>query len=101
MDQRVIIMHGFEYREIDLIMRAVKKVVEDPRDVIFAKSTENSLKMKLAALIEDLTEDHNYLKENPPPIPSSAPGSATSATGTSQEGEDSPTPEGQRDLPKS
>ncbi len=61
-------MHGFEYREIDLIMRAVRKVVDEPRDVIFAKSTENSLKMKLSALIEDLSEDHQYLKENPPDI---------------------------------
>lgn len=61
-------MHGFDYAEIDLIMRAVKKEVENPRDVIFAKSTENSLKMKLAALIEDLTEDHEYLKKNPPPV---------------------------------
>jgi hypothetical protein len=61
-------MHGFDYREIDLIMRAVRKEVDEPRDVIFAKTTENSVKMKLSALIEDLCEDHQYLKENPPPI---------------------------------
>ncbi len=61
-------MHGFEYTEIDLIMRAVKKTLESPRDVIFAKSTENSLTMKLSDLIEDLSQDHAYLKENPPPI---------------------------------
>lgn len=64
--QRVIIMHGMSLAEIDLVMRAAKKVLENPRDVIFAKTTENSLKMKVQALIEDLTEDHNYLKENPP-----------------------------------
>ena len=83
MSQRVIIMHGFEYAEIDLIMRAVKKQVESPRDVIFAKSTENSLKMKLADLIEDLAEDHEYLKNNPPPI-------AQGKTQASPQDEDSP-----------
>lgn len=64
--QRVIIMHGMTKAEIDLVMRAAKKQLENPRDVIFAMTTENSLKMKVADLIEDLTEDHNYLKENPP-----------------------------------
>lgn len=77
MDQRVIIMHGFDYREIDLIMRAVRKEVDEPRDVIFAKTTENSVKMKLSALIEDLCEDHQYLKENPPPIAQKTPTETT------------------------
>ena len=67
-DHKVILMHGFSYAEIDLIMRAVKKQLDNPRDIIFAKSTENSLKMKLADLIEDLSEDHEYLKNNPPEI---------------------------------
>jgi hypothetical protein len=35
-------------------------------DLIFAKSTENSLEMKLADLIEDMSEDHAYLRNNPP-----------------------------------
>jgi hypothetical protein len=35
-------------------------------DLIFAMSTENSLQMKLADLIEDMSEDHEYLKNNPP-----------------------------------
>ncbi len=65
-EQRVIIMHGLSYAEIDLVMRAAKKQLENPKDVIFAKTTENSLKMKVEELIEDLSEDHNYLKENPP-----------------------------------
>ena len=59
-------MHGLSYAEIDLVMRAAKKQLENPKDVIFAKTTENSLKMKVEELIEDLSEDHNYLKENPP-----------------------------------
>lgn len=35
-------------------------------DLIFAKSTESSLQMKLADLIEDMSEDHEYLRRNPP-----------------------------------
>ncbi|MDA3950331.1 MAG: DUF3783 domain-containing protein [Spirochaeta sp.] len=66
MDHRVIIMHGMDNAEIDLVMRAVKKTLDTSRDTIFAKTTENSLKMKVQALIEDLSEDHQYLKDNPP-----------------------------------
>jgi hypothetical protein len=35
-------------------------------DLIFAKTTENSLQVRLADLIEDMSEDHEYLKKNPP-----------------------------------
>ena len=69
MGQRVIIMHGLSYAEIDLVMRAVKKDLENPRDIIFAKTTDNSLTMKVSDLIDDLSEDHEYLKNNPPEIP--------------------------------
>ncbi len=37
-----------------------------PGDLIFARTTENSLQMKLADLIVDMSEDHEYLKNNPP-----------------------------------
>lgn len=67
MDHRVIIMHNFELADIDRIMRAVRRELDRPTDLIFAKTTENSLQMKVGALIEDLTEDHEYLKNNPPP----------------------------------
>ena len=59
-------MHGMDNAEIDLVMRAVKKTLDKSRDTIFAKTTENSLKMKVHDLIEDLSEDHQYLKDNPP-----------------------------------
>jgi hypothetical protein len=35
-------------------------------DLIFAKTTESSVEMKLRDLIEDMSEDHAYLKANPP-----------------------------------
>ena len=35
-------------------------------DLIFAKTTENSVNMTLTDLIVDMSEDHEYLKNNPP-----------------------------------
>lgn len=64
--QAVIVLHGFENREISLIMRAVKGALAK-RDIIFAKTTAHSLKMRVSELIEDVSEDHRYIKSNPPP----------------------------------
>ena len=64
--QRVVLMNGFSAEEMDTILKAVKKAVSDPQDVIFAMTTKTSVEMKLRDLIEDMTEDHEYLKKNPP-----------------------------------
>jgi hypothetical protein len=64
--QRVIIMNGFSAEEMDTILKVVKKSVSDPQDIIFAMTTKTSVEMKLRDLIEDMTEDHEYLKKNPP-----------------------------------
>lgn len=52
------------------VVAAAKQLPETqgvgPGDLIFAKTTENSLQMKLADLIEDMSEDHEYLKNHPP-----------------------------------
>jgi hypothetical protein len=66
LDNKVIILNGFSYEEIDKIMRSVKPQFENPRDLIFAKTTPTSLKMTVEDLIEDISEDHEYLKKNPP-----------------------------------
>ncbi len=66
LDNKVIILNGFSYEEIDKIMRSVKPQFENPRDLIFAKTTPTSLKMTVEDLIEDISEDHDYLKKNPP-----------------------------------
>ncbi len=63
--QRVLIMHGFDNEEVTRIMRGVKSMYEEA-DVIFAKTTDNSLKMKVEDVIEDLAGDHEYFKSNPP-----------------------------------
>lgn len=64
--QRVIIMNGFSAEEMDTILKVVKKSVSNPKDVIFAMTTKTSVEMKVRDLIEDMTEDHEYLKKNPP-----------------------------------
>lgn len=66
MDHRVIIMHNLTLPEIDLVMRAVRRELDTSKDTVFAKTTENSLKMNLNELIDDMCEDHEYLKKNPP-----------------------------------
>ncbi len=74
LDNKVIILNGFSYEEIDKIMRSVKQLFEKPRDLIFAKTTPTSIKMTVAELIEDISEDHEYLKKNPPKIGKQDPG---------------------------
>lgn len=52
------------------VVGAAKQIPEaisvSARDLIFAKTTENSVQMRLVDLIVDMSGDHEYLKENPP-----------------------------------
>ena len=66
LDNKTIIMNGFSYEEITAIMRTVKGLFENPKELIFAKSTEKNLKMTLEEIIEDISGDHAYLLANPP-----------------------------------
>lgn len=63
---RVILMNGFTQPEILQIMRTVKSMYEDPQNLIFATTTKNNLNFTLRDLIQDLSEDHEYLRKNPP-----------------------------------
>ena len=71
-----IILHGFSDHDIGAILRAVKTLFVPKRDIVFAKTTTTSLKMRLGELIEDISEDHEYLKNNPPHPPNTQPPSA-------------------------
>ncbi len=66
LQNKVIIMNGFSNDEIAGIMAAVKPLFENPRDLIFAKTTKHSVEMKLKDLIVDISQDHEYLRKNPP-----------------------------------
>ena len=69
LQNKVIIMNGFTNEEITQIMRAVRGTFQPPADLVFAKTTPNSLNMVLKDLIIDMSEDHEYLKKNPPKLP--------------------------------
>ena len=66
LDNKVIIMNGFSNEEIGKVMKAVRSVFDKSADLIFAKTTPNSINMVLKDLIVDMSEDHEYLKKNPP-----------------------------------
>ena len=66
LENKVIIMNGFTQQEIVSVMRAVRRLFENPGDLIFAKTTPKSVNMVLKDLIVDMSEDHEYLKNNPP-----------------------------------
>ena len=85
LDNRVIILNGFSNDEIARIMAAVKPLFEKPRDLIFAKTTQHSVEMKLKDLIVDISEDHEYLKKNPPTKAQREAQSTTSASGGADE----------------
>lgn len=71
-DLKFIILENFSRRELSLIMKAVKQALPEQsksKALIFAKATEHSRKMTLKELVDDISEDHLYLLENPPPKP--------------------------------
>jgi hypothetical protein len=66
MDKRVIFMHGFTNQEALAVMRAVKAAVDDPGGIAFSMSTPTNLDWKVSQLIQDVREEHEYMKTNPP-----------------------------------
>lgn len=65
---RIVFMHGFTQDEMGRIMKGVKSVVDDLGKVAFCMSTENNVDWKIRDLIADVTEEHDYMKKNPPDI---------------------------------
>jgi hypothetical protein len=63
---KVIFMHGFTQDEVGRILRGVKSVVEDPGKVAFCMSTDNNVDWKIRDLIDDVTEEHDFMKKNRP-----------------------------------
>ena len=62
-ESKVLIMHGLSKEELNLLMKLIKENFENYRDIIFATTTENSLKWKLSDLIEELSKEHQYFKD--------------------------------------
>jgi hypothetical protein len=60
---------GYSAQVLDLLLHAgeVPGIQSTPTgDLIFAKTTPNSIQMRLQDLIVDMSQDHEYLKKNPP-----------------------------------
>ncbi|MDD3822311.1 MAG: DUF3783 domain-containing protein [Sphaerochaetaceae bacterium] len=64
--QKVVILHGFTKDQIFALMRAVKRELGTEADIAFAMTTPHSLGMQLDELIKDVSQDHAYLRDNPP-----------------------------------
>jgi hypothetical protein len=60
---KIILLHGFSREEAMTVMRSVKSGWPDPKELIFATSTPNSVEMKLGDVLADLAEEHQYFRE--------------------------------------
>ena len=68
-DHKVVFLHGFSQEEISRIMKGVRSVVADRGSVAFCMSTRNNLEWKVKDLLKDVSEEHEYMKKNPPGEP--------------------------------
>jgi hypothetical protein len=73
-DGKFILLHGFSREELSAVMRAVRSAVKDPGDIAFAVTTEANADWKVRDLVREVTEEHEYMKNNPPPGPVQGPG---------------------------
>ncbi len=66
MDKKVILINGYSNEETLKIMRAVKAVLDDPAEVAFAMGTETNRTWVVNDLLKEVSEEHEYMKNNPP-----------------------------------
>lgn len=66
MDKKVILINGYSNEVTLKIMRAVKAVLDDPSEVAFAMGTETNRTWVVNDLLKEVSEEHEYMKNNPP-----------------------------------
>ncbi len=59
---KVVIFHGLTDEEAAKFMRLIKQNTSEPKEFIFAVTTEHSLNWKVKDLIAELEEEHSYFK---------------------------------------
>ena len=59
---KTILLHDFSQEEAVKIMRLVKSAWTDPKELVFAMSTPNSVEMKLGDVLEDLAAEHLHFR---------------------------------------
>jgi hypothetical protein len=73
-DGKFILLHGFSREELSAVMRAARSAVKDPADIAFAVTTEANADWKVRDLVREVTQEHEYMKNNPPPGKGQGPG---------------------------
>ncbi|GAB4222906.1 MAG: hypothetical protein Kow009_14750 [Spirochaetales bacterium] len=58
---KTILMHGFTREEALTVMRLVKEALNQPKQLIFALTTQQSLQKKLEDLILELEAEHRAM----------------------------------------
>ncbi|MBL8966075.1 MAG: DUF3783 domain-containing protein [Spirochaetaceae bacterium] len=64
MEQKIVVLHGFDPEEARAVMRAVKAALPSAADAAFAMSTPTNLEWKLADLLEHVGEEHRQFRES-------------------------------------
>lgn len=63
---KVVVLHGFSKEEALQAMRAVKAALGKGADIAFSMTTETNKEWKLADLVAEVRDEHEYMKANPP-----------------------------------
>lgn len=66
MDERMILIHGFSREDTMKILRAVKGSLDDPAGIAFSVTTDTNREWKVGDLIQEVREEHEYMRKNPP-----------------------------------
>ena len=64
MEQRVILLHGFEGESLIAAVRAIKAVLPDPAGIAFASTTPVNVDWKVGDLIEHVAEEHEAFQQS-------------------------------------
>jgi len=64
--KRVVFMAVYSKDRAVAIMRAIKSVSPDPKEIIFAMVTETALKWTVNQYIAHVSEEHEYMKTHNP-----------------------------------
>lgn len=66
MAQKALIINGFSREETFMIVDTIKKTFGKGHDIIFAMTTRHSITRPLVDILTELSEDHAFMKKNPP-----------------------------------
>lgn len=71
----LVYLYGLTQEEAVAAMRAVKAALPQ-RDIAFSMATPHNLEWKVSAMVEEVLEEHEMMKKNPPSAPNPPAGDA-------------------------